>query len=245
MTPEEIQTILIKHRAWLNNEREGSRADLSDAVLRGADLRDAVLSDAVLRGADLRDAVLSGAYLRGAVLRGADLSGADLRDAVLRGADLSDAVLSDAVLSGADLSDAVLSGAYLRGADLRDAVLSGAYLRGADLSGADLSDVQIPIVHNLDAAIVAIVDSGSGLLDMGAWHDAECETTHCLAGWSIHLAGKPGYALERKVGSCAAGALIYHASTGRIPDFYATTDEALNDIRKCASAVPSTSPAKP
>ena len=46
----------------------------------------AYLSDAYLRGADLRSAYLSGAYLRGA-----DLSGADLRDAYLRGADLSGA----------------------------------------------------------------------------------------------------------------------------------------------------------
>ena len=47
------------------------RADLSGAVLSGADLRNAVLS-----GADLSGAVLSGAVLRNADLSGADLSGA-------------------------------------------------------------------------------------------------------------------------------------------------------------------------
>ena len=64
------------------------------------------LSDAVLRGADLRGAVLSGADLSDAVLRGAILRGADLSDAILRGADLSGADLRDADLRGADLSDA-------------------------------------------------------------------------------------------------------------------------------------------
>jgi hypothetical protein len=43
---------------------------------------DADLSGAVLRGADLSDADLSGAVLRGADLSGADLRGADLRGAV-------------------------------------------------------------------------------------------------------------------------------------------------------------------
>jgi uncharacterized protein YjbI with pentapeptide repeats len=56
-------------------------ADLRDAYLGGADLRDACLYDA-----DLRDA-----YLGGADLRDADLSGADLRYADLSHADLSDA----------------------------------------------------------------------------------------------------------------------------------------------------------
>ena len=52
------------------------------------------LSNAYLRGADLRGANLSGAYLRGA-----DLSGADLRDADLRGADLSGTVLENKTAS--------------------------------------------------------------------------------------------------------------------------------------------------
>ena len=117
-TPDELAEILNRHRAWLREEKDGRRADLSGANLRGADL-----SDANLRGANLRGANLSGAYLRGA-----DLSGADLSGAYLRGADLSGADLSRADLSGANLSGANLSGAYLRGADLSDADLSGTCL---------------------------------------------------------------------------------------------------------------------
>ena len=81
-TPEQLQEILRLHKAWLKDEEECGRANLSYADLRGADLRGAVLRDADLRGA---------------VLRGADLIGADLRDADLRGADLSGADLSGAL----------------------------------------------------------------------------------------------------------------------------------------------------
>ncbi len=119
-TAEELKAILAKHKAWLNNEDGGERADLSGADLSGANLRDADLSGADLRGADL-----SGANLRDADLSYADLSGADLRDANLRGANLRDADLRDADLSYADLSRADLSGANLRDADLSFNVFFG------------------------------------------------------------------------------------------------------------------------
>ena len=116
MAKERLAKILAKHRAWLNDEDGGERADLSGANLRGANLSGADLSEANLRGADLREANL----------RVADLSVANLRGANLRGADLSVANLRVANLSKADLSEANLSGANLSGANLREANLSGA-----------------------------------------------------------------------------------------------------------------------
>ena len=98
----DLKKILDEHLLWLNGEG-GSRADLSDADLRGADL-----SCANLRGADL-----SGANLRGADLSGANLSCANLSNANLRGANLFGANLSDANLSCATLSNANLSGASM------------------------------------------------------------------------------------------------------------------------------------
>ena len=82
MTKEKLAGILAKHRAWLNDEDSGERADLrradlSWADLSGADLRRANLSWADLSGADLRRANLSGADLRRANLSGANLSGAE------------------------------------------------------------------------------------------------------------------------------------------------------------------------
>ena len=58
-TKEQLSEILAKHKAWLNNEEGGERAnlscaDLSDANLSYANLSCADLSDANLRNADLR-----------------------------------------------------------------------------------------------------------------------------------------------------------------------------------------------
>ena len=102
MTTLDLPAVLAAHKAWLNGQPGGGRANLSGANLRGCDLRDATLTganlrDAVLSGCDLSGAELRGAKLRGAVLRDADLSGAILRDADLRGAILTGAILTGAV----------------------------------------------------------------------------------------------------------------------------------------------------
>ena len=207
---------------------------LQFADLRGAHLRDANLSAADLSGADLRDA-----DLRGADLSDADLSDANLRDANLSDADLRGADLSDADLRDADLRDADLSGADLRGANLRDADLSGADLRDANLSGADLrganeDPIEIPAIERIDAKILAACTAVGHSLDMNQFH--VCETTHCRAGWAIHLAGEAGRKLEKAIGPNAAGALIYAKSRpGKpVPNFFALNEAAMQDMQECA-----------
>ena len=90
---------------------------------------------------------------------------------------------------------------------------------------------------HLDAAILAAIEAG-GQLDMRAWHT--CATAHCRAGWAVTLAGARGTALEDAIGSAAAGALIYAASRPHlpVPNFYASIDEALADLRAGALADP-------
>ena len=58
-TKEQLKEILAKHKAWLNNEDGGERADLSSADLSYADLSSADLSSADLSSADLSYADLS------------------------------------------------------------------------------------------------------------------------------------------------------------------------------------------
>jgi uncharacterized protein YjbI with pentapeptide repeats len=192
-----------------------------------------------------------------------DLSGVDLSFADLLGVNLSNADLSNADLSGADLSDASLIGANLRYANLRYANLSSANLSGAnlfnvDLHGTNLSDAnlcntnlhnvnltrsimsrvslqkEIPVVANIDAAILAAIEAPGNALDMSSWHT--CKTTHCRAGWAITLAGEAGAALENELGPATAGALIYGISRPDkpVPDFCISTAAALFDLQACA-----------
>ena len=103
LTNSERETLRL-HELWLGDGPCGVRADLRDANLSDADLRDADLRYAILTDADLRYADLRGALLRGAILRGANLTDVDLSGAILRGADLTDADLRDAYLRGTCLS---------------------------------------------------------------------------------------------------------------------------------------------
>ena len=150
-----------------------------------------------------------------------------------------------AVKAKISLDGANLGGANLVGANLASAYLSGAYLGGANLDGADLSGAlkidpaDIPVIPQIDAAIEAALDAG-GTLNMGTWHgpkNAWCGTTHCRAGWAVHLAGEKGKALEDRVGVQMAATLIYHASRPGQPSpwFFDSDENALADIRKCAA----------
>jgi hypothetical protein len=128
------------------NKANLSKADLSDAGLRlaelieanlkGADLYWANLSEANLRGADLREANLQGANMTGSNLRGARINSSNLTQANISRADISSSELNRANLYGADLSGADLSNSILKGANLVGANLTGANLEGADLTNA-------------------------------------------------------------------------------------------------------------
>jgi len=209
-------------------------ADLTGADLRGADLegaylRGADLTGANLRGADLTGANLTGAYRRGADLTGANLRGADLTGANLRGADLEGAYLTGAYPRGAYLTGAYRRGADLTGANLRGADLTGAYRRGAYLEGAYLN---VPVIKNIHQEIQKATKH-KGALKMGDWH---CGTSHCRAGWAVHLAGDAGYELEKKTSTATAAYLIYRKSSD-LPfalNFYASNEDALAEINRMA-----------
>lgn len=198
-----------------------SDADIIDMDLRGADLVRACLGDANLRCADLRGVDLRGACLRDARLRGADLRGADLRVASLRGADLR----------GADLRGACLIDMDLRGANLRDADLRGAELKNTDLLSADLSGAKgVPIPDPALPLLVAkTILASPKHLEMSTWHNrVECGTTHCLAGWAIHLTPR-GSLLEEQVGPKTAGQLLLPSAAHL---FMASNERAMDWCRE-------------
>lgn len=132
-------------------------------------------------------------------------------------------------------NQAALLGWAIKNALKSGADLGGAYLRDTYLGGANLGGAEIPLLLNIDAAILEAVEKDGNKLDMSKWH--VCRTTHCRAGWAMHLCGDAGYALEKAVGSSAAGALIYAKSRPDkpIPNFTASDEAALADMRACAA----------
>ncbi len=80
---------------------------------------------------------------------------------------------------------------------------------------------------------------------MATWHT--CETTHCRAGWVVHLAGEAGKALEAFHDTPLAARLIYKASSPinvTFPRFYETNEVALADMKRCAEEEAALTPAR-
>jgi len=73
---------------------------------------------------------------------------------------------------------------------------------------------------------------------MGDWHT--CNSTHCRAGWVVHLAGEAGYALERFHDTALAAQLIYRESSPTLPvsppRFYEDNETAMADMQRMAEA---------
>lgn len=77
--------------------------------------------------------------------------------------------------------------------------------------------------------------SQTDALDMNDWHT--CETTHCRAGWVVHLAGPLGYELEKQTSTEFAAMMIYKESSPiRVSParFYETEENAMADMKRCA-----------
>ena len=144
MNKNELNRILTNHLHWLNRNCDGwesmradlTGANLSDAILIGANLAGANLSYAILSDANLTGANLSGANLSDAILSDANLTGANLSGANLTGARLSEAILSDANLTGANLYKSCLYGANLYKSYLHGSILTGTILEKADIYNA-------------------------------------------------------------------------------------------------------------
>ena len=95
----------------------------------------------------------------------------------------------------------------------------------------------VPVIEDIHKKVYAAATATADSLNMSTWHT--CETTHCRAGWVTVLAGEGGKVLDGVFGTNAAAALIYMASDPtleRIPNFYASADEALADMKRLSDA---------
>lgn len=91
----------------------------------------------------------------------------------------------------------------------------------------------VPIIADIHQKVFHAA-SEPGALDMGQWHT--CETTHCRAGWVVHLAGDAGYGLESQTSTLFAAQQIYKASGYRISPnrFFDTNDASMADMQRLA-----------
>ena len=125
---------------------------------------------------------------------------------------------------------AYLTRANLTGADLTGAYLTRAYLTGANLSGV----IGLKIAADAPARLLAVARAAlqPGALYMNDWHT--CETTHCISGWAVHLAGEVGCVLETAVGVHMAG--LYLLGVEAAGHFYDTNKEATKYLQSVIDA---------
>jgi len=95
------------------------------------------------------------------------------------------------------------------------------------------NEMAIPVIPNIHKAVYEAA-SQPNAFDMSSFH--ACETTHCRAGWVVHLAGKAGYDLERRTSAEFAAMQIYKASGYLISPvrFYETNEQAMADMKRLA-----------
>jgi uncharacterized protein YjbI with pentapeptide repeats len=184
--------------------------DLEEALIAYADLSHAVLNGAQLQKADLYhtnmvQANCSWASLEGARLRWANLTKVNFYGAKLNGADLTCAILKFANFSNAHLNKAELKWANLEKADLRlaklqesnlacarlkDAVLYGAFLKDAKISGANLMGADLRLARLMS------VDLSDAHLEGADLQDANLKganlTNACLDGADLSGADLKG-----------------------------------------------------
>lgn len=93
---------------------------------------------------------------------------------------------------------------------------------------------EIPIIEDIHRKLYEAISSEGCKLGVHSWHT--CDTTHCWAGWIVHLAGEKGYELEKKTNTPFAAHLIYKASGYEIPmdRFYDNNETVMQDIKRLA-----------
>ena len=95
-------------------------------------------------------------------------------------------------------------------------------------------EIPIPIIENIHQRVYEAC-SHPGALNMDDWHT--CETTHCRAGWVVHLAGDAGKKLENLYGTSRAAEMIYRNSSKVYvysDRFYHHNEDAMEDMKRLA-----------
>ncbi len=140
---EEVQSLLTLLFVQDHDVFKGLPINLQNSWLNGADLQNARLQKAILKQANLRGARLDRAHLQEANLVEAHLEETVLEQANLQGAKLISAHMQEAYLPHARLQGANLRGAHLQAAYLHDAHLQGTVLDSVRMQAVFLSEARL------------------------------------------------------------------------------------------------------
>jgi uncharacterized protein YjbI with pentapeptide repeats len=160
LNPDELDHILMEHKAFLANARRGRRATLISRFLAQADL-----SNCMLAKADLSGATLTASNLKFSNFSEATLYCCEMCDVDARHTNFAKADMRGVILNGSNLSHARLDGVDFRsgrllknnagveavidrngsatGVDFSYCSLYGATFEGANLRGADFTGAMI------------------------------------------------------------------------------------------------------
>ena len=173
LSQQGLDEVLDKHEKFVNNQRDGERAqsgmhDLSHLDMAGKNLSRAELTGGILNYYNLSGAMMNDEDMRDGVLLKSTAEGSDLTPIVhdeasagmekttLKGADMTWAKLIRANLTKANLVGVMLSGvtisfrsgggewwASLKNAKLHGALMNGAVMKNMDMEGADFRETDL------------------------------------------------------------------------------------------------------
>ena len=168
LSQQELDEVLDKHEKFVNNQRDGERAqsgmhDLSHLDMAGKNLSRAELTGGILNYYNLSGAMMNDEDMRDGVLLKSTAEGGDLTPIVhdeasagmekttLKDADMTRAKLTRANMVGVVLSEVSISfrsgggewRASLKNAKLRGALMNGVVMKNMDMEGADFRETDL------------------------------------------------------------------------------------------------------
>jgi Pentapeptide repeats (8 copies) len=163
-------------------------------------------TQAPVRGADVEDYLLNWSYDDDGRVHDLDLRDLDFTSTEdWESQSFANCDLRGCCFRGLDLRGGDFEGCKLDGADFTHAQIKGCHFTRSSVQGV----IGLPVFSDAPErlrAVAEIIRDGKGELDMDVWH--YCSTSHCIAGWGIHLAGAKGALMEEEHGPSTAGLML-------------------------------------
>jgi len=98
-----------------------------------------------------------------------------------------------------------------------------------------LVDEIVPTIEKTDVRLLNDITENGFALDTAYYHNPDCNTAHCVAGFFEIYGGEKGKYLVEHFGNWTCAALIDLKNNGSIRDFFASNEDALETIKENAA----------